>query len=317
MAVSGPAALNWGRFLDYTASRFERAKQMSIVQIQGYAGRPIHSFCDWEKYALPPDRKEQHWVEGRSAYELGFSWTANGEPAVPSELIQLLDTKEETRRIVMLSGITEHETRLPCSNGGPRCHDLALRARQDATDVTICIEAKADEPFGGTVEEELLKARKRVRSPDRVSRPAETRFPNRLDWLSRSLLGLSAFQDEQFTLLSDEVAKMPYQLLAAIGGTLIEAKLQNASKAIFVVHEFRTSKTRNAKMDHNAQMLNGFLRLLTSRNIEAGNELELATGHVVGPIFMTNRPPAGTFKVPSDLPLFIGKIRTDRFGISE
>ena len=86
---------------------------MSIVQIHGYAGEPIHSFSDWQKYALPPDSKKQHWVQGRSAYELGFCWAASDEPTVPSELIQLLDSQEETRRIVILSGITERETRLP------------------------------------------------------------------------------------------------------------------------------------------------------------------------------------------------------------
>src|SRR5262249_4451510 len=162
-----------------------------------------------------------------SAYELASSWAANGEPAVPVDIIRLLNSREETRRIVILDGITEHETRLPFSVGGPRCHDLALRAKQDGQDVTICIEAKADESFGGTVAEELSKARKRVED----GKQTRTRFPNRVDWLTRSLLGLPAFKDEQLELLSDAVAELPYQLLAAIAGTLLEADLQQAGKA--------------------------------------------------------------------------------------
>lgn len=156
---------------------------MTNVKIKSHAGDPIRSFIDWEKHALPPERRKLHWKKGRSAYELGWSWTANGEPAVPCELIQLLDSHEGTTRIVILSGITEHETTLPFGNRGPRCHDLALRAEQDGCAVTVCIEAKADESFGGTVAKELINARKRP----------VTRFPERLDWLTRSLLGLQAF----------------------------------------------------------------------------------------------------------------------------
>jgi hypothetical protein len=286
---------------------------MPIVQIQGYAGEPIHSFGDWERYALPPERKKPHWVQGRSAYELGFSWAAGGEPTVPSELIQLLDSREETRGIAIFSGITEHETRLPFSRVGSRCHDLASRARQDGHEVTICVEAKADEPFGGTVAEELLKARNRVKEKKQTS----TKFPNRLDWLTRSLLGLPAFQDEQLKFLSDAVAELPYQLLAAIGGTLLEAKLQKAVKAVFVVHEFRTSKTAVAKMNANSQVLNGFLRLLKLRNAGVDKGVELEIGHIFGPILMLDCPPAGRFKIPPDIPLFIGKIRTDRLADTE
>lgn len=130
----------------------------SQLEIRGHAGQHIRSFTDWEKYALPPYRKV-HWREGRSAFELGRSWTSGGEPTVPAQLVQLLESKEGTRRTVIKSGITEHETTLPFSNRGARCHDLALRAERDGCVVTICIEAKADESFGGTVAEELRKER--------------------------------------------------------------------------------------------------------------------------------------------------------------
>jgi hypothetical protein len=73
---------------------------------------------------------------------------------VPAQLVQLLESKEGTRRTVIKSGITEHETTLPFSNRGARCHDLALRAERDGCAVTICVEAKADESFGGSVDDE-------------------------------------------------------------------------------------------------------------------------------------------------------------------
>lgn len=276
---------------------------MTNVQIKSHAGEPIRSFRDWERHALPPDRRERHWKEGRSAFELGRIWTASGEPTVPCELTRLLDSHEGTRRTVILSGITEHETPLPpLGSRGPRCHDLALRAEQDGCAVTICIEAKADESFGGTVAEELRSAKKRP----------VTRFPERLDWLTRSLLGLPAFKDNQFLVLSDVVAKLPYQLLSAIGGTLLEAQLQKASKAVFLVHEFRTMSTVDAKLDANANELNAFLHLLQSANKAGGEDLKLESGRLIGPISITDRPVAGALKIPHQIQLFIGKIRTDR-----
>lgn len=275
---------------------------MRSLHINGYAGELIRSFSDWEKHALPPERKERQWKEGRSEFELGRSWTTNGEPAVPPELMQLVDSHEGTKRIVIVNGTTQHETTLPFGSSGPRCHDLVLRGDQNGLTVTICIEAKADESFGGKVAEKLREARKRP----------VTKFPDRLDWLTRSLLGLPAFKDNEFLVLSDVVAHLPYQLLSAIAGTLLEARLQQASKALFVVHEFRTTSTADANMDGNAKALNTFLHLLQAANDGTINETALASGQMAGPVSITDRSVAGTMKVPCNIPLFIGKIRTDR-----
>lgn len=294
---------------------------MTKLEIKSHSGKPIRSFEDWEKYALPPARKRLHWEEGRSACELGWIWTANGEPAVPGELTRLLESNEGTRGIVIRSGITEHETRLPFTSGGPRCHDLALQAEQNSSPVTICIEAKADESFGGTAAEELMKANRRVEAkrrerakiPAKTKGQARTMFPKRLDWLTRSLLGLSAFEDDKLIALSTAVAELPYQLLSAIGGTLIEAELQKACKAVLVIHEFRTVKTEDSKLDVNANTLNRFLRLLLSANrVDANEDLELACGQMIGPIPIAARHIPGPIELPCHIPLFIGKIRTDR-----
>jgi hypothetical protein len=275
---------------------------MKNVQIQSHTGKQIRSFIDWEKHALPPDRKELHWKGGRSAFELGRSWTLDGAPSVPFELARILDSHEGTRGTVVLSGITEHETTLPFSSRGARCHDLALRAEQEGCAVTICVEAKADEPFGGTVAEEIRKARKRP----------TTRFPQRLDWLTRSLLGIPAFMDGHGTVLCNVIANLPYQLLSGVAGTLLEAKLQRSTKAVFLVHEFRTMETVDAKLIANANALNSFLRLLKSTNQVSGEEMTLEVGQIIGPISIVERPVAGTAVAPSHVPLFVGKLRTDR-----
>jgi hypothetical protein len=172
---------------------------MRTVGIRGHGEQQIRSFGDWEKHALPPGRKALHWKESHSAYELGRSWTRSGEPAGPAELVQLLESQESTRGTVITSGITERQTILPFGDRGPRCHDLALRAERNDGVMTICIEAKADEPFGATVAQELRKAKKRP----------VTRFPERLDWLTRSLLGVPAFKDDEHLVLSDVVSCLP------------------------------------------------------------------------------------------------------------
>ncbi len=288
------------------------------VQIRGYAGVPIYSFDDWEKFALPPARRKMHWEEGRSACELGRIWTANGEPAAPGELIRLLESNEGTRGIVIHRGTTEHETRLPFATGGPRCHDLALQAEQRGSSVTICIEAKADESFGGTVAAELRKARRQVekrREKEKEKpkqKPISTRFPNRLDWLTRSLLGLPAFEDDQLIAVSASVAGLPYQLLSAIGGTLLEAEQQKACKAVLVVHEFRTIKTEDANLDANANALNRFLRLLLSANkADVSEDFELKGGQMIGPFLVREHLVKGQIEIPYHIPIFIGKTRTD------
>src|SRR5256885_1903597 len=94
-----------------------------IVQIKSFSnGNDIKGFSDWEKHALPPERKN-HWKEGRSEFELGRVWTARGEPMVPSKLHELFESHAATKRVVVKTGVTQHETTLPFARGGPRCHD--------------------------------------------------------------------------------------------------------------------------------------------------------------------------------------------------
>ena len=255
---------------------------------------------------MPPNRKLKHWKEGRSAFELARIWTANGEPAVPSELAELLNSHDAVRGTVIRSGITEHETQLPPGKHGPRCHDLALFAEQGQSAVTICVEAKADEPFGATVADELRNSAKRP----------VTAFPLRLDWLTRSLLGLPAFKGEGHNAVSDQIRNLPYQLLTATAGALLEAENQHSAKAILVIHEFRTSETEDEKMESNAEKLNRFLRLLLQQNGAADVNLQLRCGQLMGPLPLLERSVEKAHKMPYRIPLFVGKIRTDRIGVS-
>jgi hypothetical protein len=77
------------------------------------------------------------------------------------------------------------------------------------------------------------------------------RFPERLDWLTRCLLGVPALLNAECGQLSNTISELLYQLLTAVAGTLLEAQLQNAEVAIFLVHEFRTTATLDVKLEAN------------------------------------------------------------------
>jgi len=269
-----------------------------MIEIESYQRHLIRSFPEWEKFALPRERKRMHWKEWRSAFELGRSWTRIQPPA---ELIALLESNAGTRRAVIRSGVTEHETPLPPKGSrGPRCHDLMLRAERDGAAITICIEAKADEPFGGTVAEERRKANRRrpPGSPERA-----TKFPERLDWLAQSLLGIRGH--------SDEISDLRYQLFAAIGGAILEAASQRATTAVLVIHEFRTPDTDNGKLKQNDEDLIRFMKVLVEKNGGRSTGRQIHPGELIGPISISTHPVTGSDELLPRIPLFIGKILTD------
>jgi hypothetical protein len=272
---------------------------MANVEIHNNDGRPIRSFSDWERYAMPPDRQKKHWQEGKSASELGRLWTATGAPSVPKILTDLLDSHPQTRGAVLTSGITECETSIPPGPRGPRCHDLALVAMRDFCNITICVEAKSDESFGKTVAGELRQALKR-----------KGRFPDRLEWLTRSLFGFPAFRNNAHDVVADEISDMGYQLMTATAGAILEAGIQGTAEAVLVFHTFRTRKTEDKKIERNDAELNRFLRLVLRQNGAADETFELRYGKLFGPVPLLDRDVGKHRKLPK-VPLFVGKIRTD------
>jgi hypothetical protein len=269
--------------------------------LYGCEGYPIQNFNDWEKHGMPPERKLQQFKPGRSAYELAVLYTATGRPTIPTELRCILDSHEDTEGMVIEAGKVERETPLPHSTKGNRCHDLSFDGSLSPRELFVSIEGKADEPFGDTVANELRKA---------LRRPA-TDFPQRLEWLTQSLLGVPAFKDPQRKNSNPAIQSVGYQLLAGVAATLLEARNRGARGAIFVVHEFRTAKTSDAKMQKNAEALDSFLRLLLRSNGAANDEFELEGGRLLRFPLFPRAFQSGETSLPSDIPLYIGKIRTD------
>ena len=276
--------------------------------LKGYKGDPILSFADWDRDGMPPHRRAKHWKEHHSAMELAKRWTYAGSPAVPSELLDLIDSHDLTKGTLVQSGVVEHRTSLPYGPRAPRWHDMSIIGAKEREIVTICVEGKATEPFGNSVANELKAAWKRP----------VTQFPDRLDWLTRSLFGISAFQDATHKTLNSVVSGLPYQLLTAVAGTFLQARIDKAKLAVFIVHEFRTPKTTDIVLDKHEKAFNEFLRLFFESNgtIWPGgtteHKLAVKNARFVGPVQMQHDPNVkGIISIPKDIPLLIGKIRTD------
>lgn len=223
-------------------------------------GTPITT---WEEWTRP--KMACHWKEGRSAMELARSWFGNDALSPPEELISLLHSHPRTNQIKLLKGIPELVTPLP-ERGNGRNHDLALIGIADHESITICIEAKADESFGNaTVGDYWLS------NVQKRNRGIWTRIPNRVE-------ALLAMVDPSHTIESSPWKKIRYQLLTALCGTILQAKSDNASLAVFVVHEFQTNETSVVKQSDNHRELERFLSVVCG-NCASG----LVAGKLNGP----------------------------------
>jgi hypothetical protein len=235
--------------------------------------RPILSVEDWFQLA-PPKRGLRHWVDGRSAKELAKAFFRNGMCSVPNEVAALLATSTALGSVELVSAWPEHPTRLDSYRGEPRNADLAAIGSGRVGRVAVAIEAKADEPYGSTIAEELA-----------VKRDGSN-VPKRIESLARAVLGKPA----------EEVGALRYQLLHATAATLILAQEHSAAAAVFLILEFLGSSCSPQNQARNMADLNAFLRALSPTSGA------LTAGRLCGPL----RVPGGD-RVHADIPLFIGK----------
>lgn len=217
-----------------------------MVQLTRPDGSPIENLKDWT-----PPKKKNHLGDGGSAKALAESWFRTGAAAAPDEFIALMKSEPRLRGLRLISGIPELVTGLPRSGGG-RNHDLWLLGETAKDKITICIEGKTGEPFGNyTVGGHLAVAiakRKRGKA---------TGVPERID----ALLGLVEQPIEVW-------ADIRYQLLTAICGTAMQARLDGSSLAVFVVHEFHTWRATARKVHRNEADYRHFLKVLGAQDIE-------------------------------------------------
>ena len=237
--------------------------------------RCLSSLDEWFDYA-PPKRKE-HWKDGRSAKENARLWL-NAAPCLPSAIGDILGSC--TGAGTLRTWHAEPEARVPIDNfrREPPNIDILLRCEDEVGPLVVAVEAKADEPFGDTIEktlrdaESLLKRNPRSKKLQRVKNLAAT-------------FGLS--------LDREEIVALRYQLFTLTAAALAEAERRAAQRALVIIHEFATSLTSSRKRGQNASDLDNFLQL------GFGIQNPLRSGMMVGPV-----------KMKGNRELYFGKTQT-------
>jgi hypothetical protein len=250
-------------------------------------GHTIHSLDDWHRFA--PPKRDYQWVPGRSAYELARECCGSGVPRVPPVILRLLDSQPATANLQVASAFPEHRISFDTHSGEPRNADLAFVGETSTGKVAVTVEAKADEPFGDTVEQVVDVALDRL-----IAKP-ESRGLKRVADLVQSLI---VKRGEA----TPSVSALRYQLLTAVAGSLALARVEGASVAVLIAHEFITDRTRDERHRRNAADLQRFLQRLGEGLAEP-----LESGRLHGPYRVPGRP-----LLARAVPLFVGKVSSNR-----
>lgn len=230
----------------------------------------LHQWFD----KCPPQGKLKHWKDGRSAKETAKHWLH----IIPSEFKEILSPFKLNYQICS----PEFVSKLDNYRGNARNHDLLILAKNTLRkNVVISVESKADETFDVTISERIINAKKELKEN------LNSKALNRIEDLRKAIFGS----------LKDEQLHLRYQLLTAVAGTLAEAKVQKATKAIFLVQTFISDEINKGQHQQNQDDLDAFVNYLSEGKIP-----KLETGILSEPI----KVPGNEF-IPDNIELWIGK----------
>ena len=238
-------------------------------------GRRLTSINDWYRFASP--KSDDHWKDDRSAKENARAWIA-AAPYLQPDVAQVLENISDIGTLRSWSAKPEVCTSIDKYAREQPNIDLLLVAEDEHGPLVVVIEAKVDEPFGGT-----LNVERRLAKAKLASNPSSKKLARIDELVDRIGLDFQHFH----------VPKLRYQLLTATAAALEEAKRRSSKRAVLIVHEFETPLTVPSKRERNSADLNHFLRAA----FDFGGQL-------------TPRGVAGPFQIESALNLYVGKART-------
>jgi Domain of unknown function (DUF6946) len=122
--------------------------------------------------------------------------------------------------------------------------------------VIIGVEGRADEPFDERLDAWLAHAQ---------AGSDASRAPERLDRLTTAFFGTTVAEDPLLVTLR-------YQLLAALAGTMADAREQGARHAVLLVHEFETAWTDDKRHERNREDVEAFVGRLLPGAERTGDE---------------------------------------------
>jgi hypothetical protein len=243
-------------------------------------GNPIRTVEEWFRFAPPMDPKTQ-WRDHRSAKELAKTWCGNGtEPCAPDALLTLLSSHPDFSGLRALE-LAPEDLLYFDGFSGPRNSDLAGIGTDNKGRFAITVEAKADEPF-----DRLVASVARI-AEAKLAKGIRTDAASRLTQLVQTLLPAGA-----------SLEGIRYQLLTAVAGTLRLAQTSGCDRAVVLIHEFVTEKTRDAKHVRNCNDLDRFVGRLSS-----GQTSKVFEGKLTDPVEVQ---PSKLFTKPAAL--YFGKI---------
>jgi hypothetical protein len=252
------------------------------MRISNQRGEEIVSVDDWLLKA-PPKRGDKQWKDYRSAKELAKSWFRSPPASPPRELMEFLQHSFPSRKVILTEAVPELVIPLDNYAGEHRNADLVISGALGSEKLLISVEAKADEAFGDQLVGAYFDARLAV---------PKSNVPARITGLVRALFGSD---------LEAEIRGLRYQLLHSAAATLIEAQKQGAHVAVFLVHEFLSSRLKPKNVQRNQCDWNSFVtKLFRNQAPPATTEPRM-----IGPLSV----PGGGL-VPSSIPLYVGKIQS-------
>ena len=243
---------------------------------------PLIDLETWGRLAGP--KSVDQWVPDRSAMETARAWLTVSSPQLPEEVAAALLSHPSFGPCRAWTGEPEVRLKFDAFPGEPRNTDLLLVCSDAHGDYLVAVEAKADEPFADLASDALADA-----VEPKIANPGSNALV-RIEQLAAAILGARAAN-------TPRLRDIRYQLLTAAAGVLAEANRLNISRAVLLVHEFVTDKTRDENHHRNAADLGHFVARLSSGRITA-----LASGSIVGPFAV---PGAPLFDKPPSL--FVGK----------
>ena len=179
--------------------------------------------------------------------------------AGPVELWGALQLEPAFDGAVIDKVVAEAQAAFDRYRGGRRNHDLVVHLRLASGDrLVVCVEAKAGEDLGPTVEQYRKAAEAKRR------RGEKTNAPERLD----DLLAHYVPHDPS----EERVLKMRYQLLSALAGSVAVAGHEKADHAVLMLHEFITDQRPGHASDRHEDVSVASLRLFSTRSHRARSE---------------------------------------------
>jgi len=241
----------------------------------------ITNLEDWEKYGGP--KNSTHWKDGRSAKEVAKAWIESF-PELPVEVIQTLNTNSDIGKIESWHAEPEARLKFDTFRGEPPNLDLFVVANDSEGFLVMGIEAKADEPFSTILSDAYRDALSRLK------KNPNSKGVIRLENLLNSLFGANLASLCEF-------GKLRYQLLTATAGLLNAAKKEGATRALLLIHEFRTNQTTDKLHSLNQMDLNDFVRVFSKGKYDSVNK-----NCVIGPIVHCSE-----FTNNEEIQFYIGK----------